>query len=176
MSMRFIRYLDRHYRKRGYHVYSRHLSHLQTAPPTWKGPLPDMLVEQGGHRVAIFSETSETLSDSGTPAIWRRAIEENSASVKIFVRRKSDLNLVETVLQKENLVAEIDLLTKETFRLFRGRFSRCRTVKTMVALLLILLASLGILWFVSLLYDYDIRFYEPHDLERRWDQREENIR
>ncbi|MEE8160911.1 MAG: hypothetical protein V3T61_04665 [Acidobacteriota bacterium] len=174
MSMRFIRYLDRHYRKRGYHVYSRHLSHLQTAPPTWKGPLPDMLVEQGGHRVAIFSETSETLSDSGTPAIWRRAIEENSASVKIFVRRKSDLNLVETVLQKENLVAEIGLVKKETFRPFGVRFSRRRTVQTMVVLLLFLLASFGILWFVSFLYDYQIQFYEPRDLERGAAQ-EENI-
>jgi len=174
--MRFIRYLNRHYSERGYDVYSRHLSHLQAASPSWKGPLPDMLVEKGGHRVAIFSETSETLSDSGTPVAWRAAIEENSASVKIFVRQKSDLTLVEKILQQENLVAKVSLLRKETFRPFGVHFSRHRPVQTMVVLLLILLASLGILWLVSSLYDYNIQFYEPRDLERGSDQRETNIR
>lgn len=176
MSMRFMRYLNRHYSERGYQVYSRHLSQLQAAPSTWNGPLPDMLVEKVGQRVAIYSETSETLSDSSTPAAWRGAIGENSASVRIFVRQESDLILVERILQQENLVAEVGLLRRETFRPFGVRFSRHRIVQTLVVLLVVLLASLGILWFVSYLYDYNIQFYEPHDLERGADQREENIR
>ena len=135
-----------------------------------------MLVEKGGQKVAIFSETSETLSNTGTPRAWRAAIEDNSASVKIFVRRKIDLTLVEKILQQENLVAEVGRLKKETFRPFGVRFSRQRAVQTMVVLLLILLASLGILWFVSALYDYNIQFYEPRDLERGLDQKEENTR
>ncbi len=69
--MKSLRYLDRHYYERGYNVYSRRLSHLLTVPPAWKGPLPDMLVEKGEQRIAIFQETSDTLSDSVAHTAWR---------------------------------------------------------------------------------------------------------
>ena len=125
-----------------------------------------MLVEKGEERVAIFSETSEDLSDSSTAEAWRRAIEGNAANVKIFVRRKSDLSLAKRVLKQENLVAELALLRKETFKPFGLRFSKRRAVQTTVVLLLALLFSVALVWFVTELYEYSVEFYEPRDRER----------
>ncbi|MDA2934460.1 hypothetical protein MYX82_08960, partial [Acidobacteria bacterium AH-259-D05] len=154
--------LERHYLKEGYEVYSKHSAHLPAIPTGWNGPLPDMVAEKETERVAIFLETSNSLINSSTPDRWRHAAEDNEATLRLFVHRESDLELLRKVLQKEQLSADIALLERQTFK----RASRRSWFRITIVLILISAIGYLALWLASYLYNYRTDLYEPKDMER----------
>ncbi|MFQ5930250.1 MAG: hypothetical protein ACE5MK_11170 [Acidobacteriota bacterium] len=56
-------------------------------------------------------------------------------------------------------------------RKFRRRSSRRRVIRRIIVLSLILGIAFLVLWFGSYLYDYEIHYYEPRDLERETKER-----
>jgi len=55
-------------------------------------------------------------------------------------------------------------------RSLKRPFSLRGITRTILGLSLVLLVALLLLWIIPYLYDYEIEFYEPRDLERgRWE-------
>ena len=169
--MSFFEHLEDYYLRKGYAVYSKHSSTLSATPPEWRGPLPDLVVEKGNERVAVFLENSNSLADSLTPSRWRKVISSDTA-LKLYVRDQAEMDVLLKILQREQIPADVALLERRGVKRRPTSFTPRKMGRLAIALVVISVLCSLILWLASFLYNYETDYYEPRDEERN---AEENV-
>jgi hypothetical protein len=169
MGERLFNDLARHYRQAGYSVYSRYAETLGV-PSDWRGPEPDMVIEKGKLRTAIYRVQGG--GDASAVAVWRRTTDESGASLRLLVDSRAEAAAVRELLRGEQLEADIAVLQRVAVRRRRPwlRWSRRGLLWKSGALAAAVLLAALLVWSIAVLFDYDAAFYTPHDAEREAQQ------
>lgn len=169
--MSLFQYLEDLYFTRGYVVYSKHSSVFPASPEWWKGPLPDLIVEKGNERGAVFLESFSSLQEDRTPSRWSQVL-NNDAVLKLYVRSPAELNFLKKILKREGVPADVALIERMGHSSRSAAHSRRKWIRIAMVLVLISVICLAVLWVGAYLYDYQGNYYQPRDQERETGQNE----